>query len=422
MLVRVVQLAVESTAGVYVCGGVGSSVWARFFADDPVTRASLQGARLRRSGRLYSFVHKSIPEYFAACAMWADVVAVCTAMKTLAMPTPSGATLSPVAVSGEELQAVSTVLETSSSPGGDCTSALNRIHVSAQPAVLAFMVDMLMRLPLEASSSGSDSDGGSVVRGSLKDGETTITYHTAVAALHAVVRSSAIRKDIGTASANCGSVLARSSVSLSGAQWDGTCLKGAVLSEAVLSSASLRGADLRGCRLERIVADAADLSDANLEGASFGQYPMMLGHTAAVTGLILSPDGKTLVSCADPGRGVDSTVRLWDVATSACVGILDASVPVRPGFCRPEFGVIAVAFYPDGSALVSSHKDNTLRIWDLATQTCVGTVPLGKEYAINALSVAVSPNGRMIAVGLEHRHLRVYNASGSELAMEIPSR
>ncbi len=42
------QMTVESTAGVYTVGGIGSSVWSRFFADDAVTRASLQGSRLRR--------------------------------------------------------------------------------------------------------------------------------------------------------------------------------------------------------------------------------------------------------------------------------------------------------------------------------------------------------------------------------------
>ena len=75
------QLAVESTVGVYIRGGAGSTVWARFFADDPVTRTSLHGCRLRCSGRMYSFVHKSVPEYFAACAMWADVLALAHAIK-----------------------------------------------------------------------------------------------------------------------------------------------------------------------------------------------------------------------------------------------------------------------------------------------------------------------------------------------------
>jgi hypothetical protein len=70
------QFAVECTMGVYLRGGVGNSPWARFFSDDAVTQASLQGTRLRRHGRLYSFTHKSIPEYFAARAMWQDVKAV----------------------------------------------------------------------------------------------------------------------------------------------------------------------------------------------------------------------------------------------------------------------------------------------------------------------------------------------------------
>jgi hypothetical protein len=73
-------MAVESTAGVYTVGGVGTSPWSRFFATDPVTRTSLNGAPLRRSGRALSFIHKSIPEYFAACAMFDDVLRIAVAV------------------------------------------------------------------------------------------------------------------------------------------------------------------------------------------------------------------------------------------------------------------------------------------------------------------------------------------------------
>ena len=388
----------ESTAGVYVRGGVGSSVWARFFADDPVTRASLQGSRLRRSGRLYSFVHKSIPEYFAACAMWADVVAVSSAVKAASMSVSSSADVRSLAVA-----AVSGVLELP--PGGECFSALNRIHVLDQPAVLAFMVDMLVRLPSERS----DVDGGDG-----KGLEATVTYFDAVAGLHAVVWSSAVGRDIGTASANCGSVLAQCGVSLSGARWDGACLKGAVLSDAVLSSASLRGADLRNGRLERVIADGADLTDANLEGVSLGQYPMMVGHGGAVRGLALSPDGKVLASC-----GNDNALRLWDVATSECVGVLEGH----------GGSVIAVAFYPDGSAFVSSSNDSTLKVWSIASRTCTATIPLRLPtetlptgWSIVSLALAVSPNGRAIAAGLRYCDLRVFDTTTHRVSVELPSR
>ena len=396
----VVQLAVESTAGVYVRGGIGSSVWARFFADDPVTRASLQGSRLRRSGRLYSFVHKSIPEYFAACAMWADVITVSTMIKAL-----KSATLASVALPAEVLDAVGSVLESSAGSANDseCVNALNRIQLSAQPAVLAFMVDMLVRLPLESGSSNIGFGGMSG-----QDGAITVTYVDAVAGLHAIVRSSAARKGIGTASANCGSVLAQSGATLSGAQWDGVCLKGAVLSDAVLSSASLCGADLRSSRLERITADRADLRGANLEGASLGQYPMMLGHGGAINGLALSPGGKTLASCSD-----DGTVRLWDAATSAAVGVLEFE---GGGVSK----VIATAFYPDGSALVSSHGDNILRVWELVSKSCVATIPLGVRAT--PLSVTVSPSGRALAVGLQGAELRVYDTLTQQMVVDFPSR
>ena len=75
MLVRD-RLAVESTVGLYLRGGAAASDWARFFVDDSVTRASRDGCRLRRVGRAYTFVHKSVPEFLTGCAMWSDVLAV----------------------------------------------------------------------------------------------------------------------------------------------------------------------------------------------------------------------------------------------------------------------------------------------------------------------------------------------------------
>ena len=57
---------------------------------------------------------------------------------------------------------------------------------------------------------------------------------------------------------------------------------------------------------------------------------------------------------------VDTTIRLWDVASQTCAAELtDSSHPV---FC--------VAFSPDGATLASGGLDATVRLWDVATRTC----------------------------------------------------
>ena len=393
----------------YTRGGIGSSVWARFFNDDPVTRASLQGSRLRRSGRLYSFVHKSIPEYFVATAMWADVMAVVMAIKAVHVHIPGETVPEAVNEAG-----VSTVFGkppiggASRGKSDDALDAhaLSRISLSTQPAVLSFVIDMLVGLPIDMRVSSYVTTGSGVGTSAVSDDkDAVVTYHDAVAALHAIVRLSASRQDIGTASSNCGSVLAQAGVSLHGAQWNGVRLKDAVLSDSVLNSASLRGADLSGVHLERVTADFADFSGVNFTGASLGQYPMLLGHTKAVTGLVLSPDGKMLASCSD-----DKTVRLWDAATS------------RPGAAlKHDAGVLAVAFFPDCSTLVSTCDDHTLRIWKPASGIYT-TILLGDDECDVARSIAVSPDGRHIAAGFVSGDLRVYDSVTRELVDEKPGR
>ena len=422
----VLQLAVESTAGVYPRGGISSSIWSRYFSDDPVTQASLLGVRLRRSGRLYSFVHKSVPEYFAACAMWADVMAVSAAVKLSAPRGPQRQLTVDKAADGSSAPL--------SSQHGDCILALNRIAVSNQPAVLAFMVDMLAGLPVERTDDGHDGAlGGSTPSDSEQHHDGTVTYYDAVAGLEHITRMSAVRHDVDTASSNCASVLAQAGVILYNSQWDNVCLKNAVLSDAVMLSVSLRGANLSGSNLERVTADSSSFFGANLDGVTLGQYEMLEGHTGPVRGLAISSDGSTVASC-----GKDGKVWLWTLHNEGrTAAALDHSGSGGKVAC--------VAFYPNGSALVSSCKQHGfLRVWTRMQRPGGpssaanrgfeyqdgGMVPLDDDSAsgskLYALSLAVSAyeDTVTIAAGLSNGDLRLYRDDGrkKQVVAHIPRR
>ena len=56
--------------------------------------------------------------------------------------------------------------------------------------------------------------------------------------------------------------------------------------------------------------------------------------------------------------------------------------------------VYSVAFSPDGKTLVSTHHDNTIRLWDYITGTTLRT--LG-GHTSTVYSVSFSPDGQLLA-------------------------
>jgi WD40 repeat protein len=118
-----------------------------------------------------------------------------------------------------------------------------------------------------------------------------------------------------------------------------------------------------------------DISTRRLVGKPLSSY-----H--ALTGLALSPDGKTL---AVAGSGV----QLWQTATGQRIG--SALPAVSHGRYR------AVAFSPDGTLLATLGADGMARIWNVTTQQEVGApMPAGRPGVLTG-TVAFSPSGRTLA-------------------------
>jgi WD40 repeat protein len=82
------------------------------------------------------------------------------------------------------------------------------------------------------------------------------------------------------------------------------------------------------------------------------------GHSDRLSAVAGTPDGRYAVSGSR-----DNTLRLWDLATGETKRTLQAHTD----------WVTAIAAVPDGRHLVSGSRDNTLRVWDLATGETKGT-------------------------------------------------
>lgn len=107
---------------------------------------------------------------------------------------------------------------------------------------------------------------------------------------------------------------------------------------------------------------------------------VLTGHTDEVKSVAISPDGRIVASAG----GYDKTIRFWDVATGAALRTM-----------RHTKFVHEVAFSPAGDRLASAGNDTT-RVWEVSSGRELLEMP---EFDNSMISVAFSPDGRVVAAG-----------------------
>jgi WD40 repeat protein len=111
--------------------------------------------------------------------------------------------------------------------------------------------------------------------------------------------------------------------------------------------------------------------------------------------LAFSSDGQILASSSR-----DNTVRLWDIATRQ---------PLHQPFIGHTNYVFSVAFSADDRVLASGSRDGEIRLWDVATGQTLGQPLTAQGDWIKA--VAFSPDGNTLVSGSRNYSIWLWNVN-----------
>lgn len=164
----------------------------------------------------------------------------------------------------------------------------------------------------------------------------------------------------------------------------------------------------------------------------------MEGHAGWITSIDISPNGNFLASSAQ-----DYTVRIWRISDGRLYEMIDEgmaqvnSVKFTPdsraiAWCEIDgtvrlrsingnwlqtlkgssIAAISLALSPDGKWLAVGYVDGTVHIWQTADGQKIGTL---ESHTVRVTSVAFSPNGNWLASASQDGTIRLWRILGSEI-------
>ena len=152
-----------------------------------------------------------------------------------------------------------------------------------------------------------------------------------------------------------------------------------------------------------------DVSTNTLIRTLKGNISLENDGQSVVYDVSFNPDGKVLASCGRIGK--HATVRLWDITTGKVRKTLKHSHATRK---NEHVSIMSVAFSPDGKLLASGSRDNTVRLWNARTGRHRHTLLGHAGYGVS--SVAFSPVGKLLASGADgDKTVRLWDVTTSTL-------
>jgi WD40 repeat protein len=138
------------------------------------------------------------------------------------------------------------------------------------------------------------------------------------------------------------------------------------------------------------------------------------GHTGSISSLAIirsasssssSSSSSSPLSPIIASASFDKTIKLWNLYTGECVGTLEGHTDFVT--CLRAVG---------DRTLVSSSNDKTIKVWDLERQECVRTLT-GHADWVNA--IAIEPNGHVVVSLSKDRSIKVWHLPTGELLREL---
>ncbi|KAG6857060.1 hypothetical protein H0H87_010025 [Tephrocybe sp. NHM501043] len=140
---------------------------------------------------------------------------------------------------------------------------------------------------------------------------------------------------------------------------------------------------------------------------------VFVGHTQEIYSLDFSLDGRFIIS----GSG-DKTARIWNMhdESSTVLTINDTDS------LNNDAGVTSVAISPNGQLVAAGSLDTIVRIWDVSTGALLERL---RGHRDSVYSVAFTPDGRGLVSGSLDKTLKYWDVSGltarkEELALKKP--
>src|SRR5207249_5432079 len=153
---------------------------------------------------------------------------------------------------------------------------------------------------------------------------------------------------------------------------------------------------LRGNRLAAADDDGIITLHDTKMGGVIGKFK---AHAGGIQALTFSPDARLLATA-----GADNTIKLWDMATQKeLAGVSSHKESAPQGSLQSARGL---AFSPDGSLLASASFAEMVGILRVATGQAEAPLTGIKQ---GCAGVAFAPDGRTLAVACEDGNVRLWN-------------